>query len=403
MNLSYRWLWALILPWLLMTEAGARVANCPTFVEASGRGGRTGRVTRRAGNTREARPPRTTVTPVVEVAAPVEAPFVETRTNIDELKELRVVGYNVLNLFHFVGSFKHEPGSGNRRVPQGSGPTDKPESEREGVAKAIRDLDPDVLVMTEVENLETMQQFSKTYLHDRYESYLIEGNDARGIDVGFYVRRSLKLHVEHRTNKEEVWNDPTEGNAEGAVFSRDLPVLILRKKAGDYPLLILAGTHYKSKRDRDGDPQSRIHRAAQVAATSRIFSKIYEEFGKDAPLAMAGDFNGSVNEEPEFRSLFLQSKLKDAFDLVRPALSERDRITHTYHPREMPAERHQIDAVLLAPWLQQFVRTGRVYRYLGRGGAPLPIPETFDERKRNPSDHFPVYVELDLERMRQGR
>ena len=45
------------------------------------------------------------------------------------------------------------------------------------------------------------------------------------------------------------------------------------------------------------------------------------------------------------------------------------------------------------------VISAEVYQYLDGAGKPTPIPETFGEREKQPSDHRPVLVVLDLQAM----
>ena len=58
-----------------------------------------------------------------------------------------------------------------------------------------------------------------------------------------------------------------------------------------------------------------------------------------------------------------------------------------------------LDSILLVPPFQDLVLSAQVYRYKNADGTEKPIPTTFEERKKNPSDHYPVYAEIDLQKI----
>lgn len=263
-----------------------------------------------------------------------------------------------------------------------------------GVAKAIQEAGYDILVVEEVENLATIQKLSKYYLRDEYSAYLIEGNDPRGIDVGFLVKRDLPFSYKERTNKTEMWNDPINGNKKHKLFSRDLPEFYVSAKNSSDPLFVLLGTHYKSKIDRPNDKQSKVLRKAQVERTVEIIERIQREQGSSVRMMLTGDFNGVVTEEPEFESIQQTNIMEDAFDVVVPHLTKTQRITHCYFPKGHPVEKTQLDALLVNRNMETAVEEAFVYRYKDAHGKTLPIPNTEAEKKKNPSDHFPVVVHL---------
>ncbi len=334
-----------------------------------------------------------------DAAGPVSAAGTPKRS-LDSIKSLKIGSYNVLNLFEKVG--KHVPDPDNPgKMKKISDAKPKEEWSLREQGKAILESDLDVVTLQEVENVAALSDFNENYLGGKYDVYLIEGNDERGIDVAFLVKKDLPFVVEQRSHKDETWLDPVWGGGPTKLFSRDLTSLVVRAEPGGKPLFVLFGTHFKSKRDRDGrDPESRIMRGAQVARAAEIIGRYRAELGDDVPLMIAGDFNGVVPEESEFRPLFEAAGLIDAFDASPNPPSARDRVTHTYHPRGGPTHQGQMDAVLVSKSLRGSVRKAEVYRYKDERGAVKAIPATYEERSRNPSDHFPVIVTLDFATMR---
>lgn len=333
----------------------------------------------------------------VPYASPQALPAaVETRP-LETLPEFRVGAYNVLNLFEKVGNHDPAPGGGLRRT---SDPVSKTEEQLRGAAKAILDTRLDIVALQEVENVAALERFNRDFLGSRYRTFLIEGNDPRGIDVGFLVKKDLPLELEPRTHKDEEWDDPVLGRR-SKVFSRDLPSLVVRKTGEKDPLFVLFGTHMKSLRTRDPrDPQSRVLRRAQGERTARILDRYRREFGADVPILVAGDFNGDVATDPAIAAV-KAGGLTDTFDLQPKTLPAPKRITHTYHPRDGPTEAKQVDAVLASEAFRGAVIGSKVYRYRDEQGRIKPIPRTYEERSRNPSDHFLVVLRLSLKRVRR--
>ncbi|MBI2788366.1 MAG: LOG family protein [Elusimicrobia bacterium] len=332
------------------------------------------------------------VGPAASAASPVRS--------LESIKELKMGSYNVLNLFENVG--KHVPDPENPgKLKKISDARPKEDRSLREQGQVILENDLDIVTLEEVENIAALRDFNERFLDGKYSVHLIEGNDERGIDVAFLVKKDLPFLVEHRSHKDETWVDPVLGGGPRTLFSRDLTSLVVRVPGKAQPLFVLFGTHYKSKRDRDGgDPGSSILRGAQVQRSAEIIARYRAEFGADTPIMLAGDFNGEVGKDAEFRPLFEAAGLVDSFDASPNPPSEKDRITHTFHPQGAPAHFGQMDAVLVSKALRGAVRKAEAYRYKNEDGSVRAIPATYAERSRNPSDHFPVIVTLDFAALR---
>ena len=332
------------------------------------------------------------VGPTASAAAPVRS--------LESIKELKMGSYNVLNLFENVG--KHVPDPENPgKLKKVSDARPKEESSLRAQGKVILENDLDIVTLEEVENIAALRDFNERFLDGKYDVRLIEGNDERGIDVAFLVKKDLPFELEQRSHKDETWLDPVLGGGPRTLFSRDLTSLVVRVPGKAQPLFVLFGTHYKSKRDRDGgDPGSNLLRGAQVRRSAEIIARYRAEFGADTPIMLAGDFNGEVSKDAEFRPLFEAAGLVDSFDASPNPPSEKDRITHTFHPKGGQTHYGQMDAVLVSKALRGAVKKAEAYRYKNDDGTMRAIPATYEERSRNPSDHFPVIVTLDFTALR---
>lgn len=327
------------------------------------------------------------------------APVFEPDFKRKSVRRLRVMSYNVLNLFTHVGS--HSRIDAENLVPkEGSAQQPKSRHDLEHIQRTIAESHSDIVVLQEVESKQALVEgliAGKNF--GKYKAYLTEGNDGRGIDVGFLVRNDLPLTVEMRSFVQTKAFDPVE-QRDVKVFSRDFPLLILRNSDTNETVLVVAGVHAKSQRDRPGDPKSSQLRQLQFQTKTEILNLVKTEFGDQAPIVVAGDFNTDVQNSRDHEPL--AEAMRSAFEVAELSTPREDRITHTYHPRDqngvdLPAVMSQMDEILVSPSLAQKVREATVVRYLHpTTRQPLPFAQTYAERKKQPSDHLPILIELDL-------
>lgn len=308
---------------------------------------------------------------------------------LSDVREIKVMAYNVENLFMHLGKFERMSDEEFKRVTDAEV---KPEHELEGIATAMIDTDPDLIVMEEVEGVEAIQRFADDYLGGRYQAMLTEGNDERGIQIGFLVKRDLPLDVTLETHKDATWVDPDDGKQK-RLFSRDAPALVVRRKgapANSKPVLIFMGVHGKSQRDRGGDKGSVKLRTAQYNEVGTIIDGYRAQYGADVPLMVGGDFNIDVRHSLDVEAI--RERMIDPFDVK--GIKGLARMTHTFHPRRGNPSYNQLDAVFVSPSLRESIEEVSVYRYKDEDGNVKPMPSTYEERSMNPSDHFPVVVRV---------
>jgi hypothetical protein len=147
-------------------------------------------------------------------------------------------------------------------------------------ARVIAAVNPDILVLVEVESRPALQHFHDKVLSAHVAkpypyNMVIDGNDERGIDVGILSRypiKRMRSHIADRASK----------SAPSPTFSRDCPEYYLELPSGQELLILL--NHFASK---GSDPAGRRRR--QQALQVR---KIYQSLRKRFPLAIvAGDLN----------------------------------------------------------------------------------------------------------------
>jgi len=338
--------------------------------------------------------------------------------NIDEMNEIKIGSYNMLNLMFFQG--KHIRTGIDQLRPKSLEfkQIDKPMNDILNSAKAVKDNNFDLFWGQEVEGIDIARDYSKRFLDDEYIPLFIKANDTRNIQVGVFIKRDLPFDVELHSFQ-RMRGDYLGRDIE--VFSRDLAVLLVYPKnhgPKDKPLFITTGGHFKSMRDTVDaekaatpvDPGSTLRRKLQFETTLKIKKILQDKYGRGVPFMMSADNNTDVNG-PEIVAL-TGGGLVDSFKVAETPFTGPV-ATHTYHPRQLqvdgsylnlPTKKKQIDAQFIDEKCAEkgLVKSAGVYRYKDANGKELKIPDTFNERKQNPSDHFPIWMILDFKKLLMG-
>jgi hypothetical protein len=184
------------------------------------------------------------------------------------------------------------------------------------------------------------------------------------------------------------------GSTQTPACEKNLVVFVRRNKNEKVPALIIVGNHGRSQRDRANDKGGVQIRSAQYQAAAEIIAGYMKRWPQVA-IVLGGDFNTELRNSPEV--LPLRSIMRDSFDIAKVPMQART--THTFHPEGGARVLSQLDTIYVSPVLAPSVRGAAVYHYRDASGRELPLPRTFDERAQNPSDHFPVAIELSTERI----
>lgn len=296
----------------------------------------------------------------------------------------------------------------------------KPLGKLRALARLFDEVRPDVVCLNEVGGPESLEVVTRLFLDAAYQPYIVRGNDERGIDNGFLLRKDLGLEAELVSHRD--WpvpftypfeDDPVAyfvtaelakaadlGTPQSRKLSRDAPELRLSRPGAATPCLTLVSVHVKSMRDAEGvDPRGLTRRGAEIRAVTEIYQAIKAELGAAHPIVVAGDFNtnaGEVDTAPEARILYERTPLRDVLALT--AREPYERITQlSYHRDDISAT--QLDYVFLSPELQPALDHARsmVYRYRFEEDAKeIELPLNYRERGALPSDHYPVICVVDV-------
>jgi endonuclease/exonuclease/phosphatase family metal-dependent hydrolase len=313
-----------------------------------------------------------------------------SRANVYRIpRTLRLMTYNVQNLY--VEKERYIWGSETDIVEN---PKIKQDRHTREIARIITETAPDFVVLQEVETWNSIQRFIDNYLGEEYVAFMAGDYTERKINTVLLMKADLPLHVRGRPVSNITWTTAS-GNIE-PVFARDLGVFEIFDPKTNRVVFAIFGVHYKSHRDRKNDPRSFLKRSQEAKVTAQLVSQFVHEHSR-VPFVIAGDFNAEP-DDPELRPLFEDL---DIFDpLQNPNLfinkAKMGASTHSVHLRDLREARYsKIDLILTSNWLKDLVIGVDVYRYKDRETNTFKsLPSSNEERNENPSDHFPVFLDL---------
>lgn len=272
----------------------------------------------------------------------------------------------------------------------------KPESELKALAKAIHEVNADILAMEEMESLDTLVWFRDTYLSDmgyRYVAALDAGGDTRGIECVLLSRYPVTgvkvwpgellggVHPEKYGSKQNWYA------GEPIAFRRsplrvDIEVRgLIDGRAEDFPTyhLTLFVLHHKSGRYSD---------YWREAEAKKVLSLVHdlERADPDRNIAIMGDFNAKSNAQSV--RLYTDNGLTDLCDPARTGASPNDPawITHESGRR--------IDYIMVNQALKPEIVDGSCF-VLGTPARPAGADYRVTPPPRGyGSDHYPVVVDL---------
>jgi endonuclease/exonuclease/phosphatase family metal-dependent hydrolase len=251
-------------------------------------------------------------------------------------------------------------------------------------ARVVRDVGADLLGVIEADDRIALKRFNQQLLPavggGRYDhTLLIDGNDERGIDVGFMTRgfavANIRTHVEDRKNG-------------STVFSRDCPEYEVVLPSGERLLVLV--NHFKSK-GFGTQADSNAKRLLQAETVRAIYEE--RRLAGTGLIAVIGDLNDTPGSAP-------------LAPLLADGLALRDVSAHpNYQNDGRPgtfgngAKSQKIDYILLSPALFDKVTAAGVFRtgvWGGKHGTLWPIYPEMTKPEHAASDHAAIWVDLSV-------
>ncbi len=286
---------------------------------------------------------------------------------------------------------------------------EKSKDKVERLAKAIKDIDSDIVFLCEVGGEDSLKNLVEEYLDGEYLYSLIPGNSERGIELAYLIKNDTDYTFKHFTHKrrplnfnyphEEKENYYQMSMGKKRVFpshlpSRDIAELRIFKGDSDKPFLILLGVHLKSQLDKEGiDFGGRLRRTAEFKQLVETYNVLNKRYHNKVPILLLGDFNGKACREetdPEFKNLYESTDLEDVLEVINEPKEARVSI-HIFD-KQGKDQGHQLDYIFLPKMLHHKIdpKLSGLYSYKNEDGVPFPRPTSLYERYQLPSDHFPI-------------
>ncbi|MFC1619298.1 endonuclease/exonuclease/phosphatase family protein [Candidatus Neomarinimicrobiota bacterium] len=256
------------------------------------------------------------------------------------------------------------------------------ETSKQITAKAIRDVDADVIALQEVESLPVLDRFNSRYLGgmDYTHRILVDAFDPRKIDVAVLSKHPIervKTYRNERNARNTAW-----------LFSRDCLVVEIDVNG---KALVLYVNHFKSM--MGGRDNTRERREGQVEKVAELITEHWKKGNYKGNFVVLGDFNDYLDPNTSLTALMNHQGLVNVSERIENA----DRWTHYWAGGNSYS---QLDFILLSKGLAE--HNGNVPETMRKGlpwRAERYSGERFDfvgESSPKASDHCPLYMDIDL-------
>jgi endonuclease/exonuclease/phosphatase family metal-dependent hydrolase len=294
---------------------------------------------------------------------------------------IRIATFNVENLFARY-RFREDLGAQVGFVRNDLAFDIYEDDEKRVTAKAIREVDADIICLQEGENLEVIERFNSRYLARlKYKHrLLIDSHDPRYIDVAVLSRYPFAFigtHRDERNQANTAW-----------LFSRDCLEVDVEANGKTLSLYV---NHLKSM--MGGRAATKARRLEQAKRVAKIVDTWWKPDKYKGNFIVLGDLNDYVDGDTALTPLVDHAQLVNVVD----RLPADDRWTHYWAGGD---QYRQLDYLLLSKTLAdanagapQVMRKGlpfRADRYTG---------DRFDEvgeTSPKASDHAPLYMDVAL-------
>lgn len=272
----------------------------------------------------------------------------------------------------------------------------------ENTARVIREVDADIVGVVEAEDRITLKRFSDTLLttgsgdgeQPIYPHVMvIDGNDARGIDVGVLSKADYPI--------ERIRSHVDDGGFGRTIFSRDCPEYWFTFPEGSAlagESLVVLVNHLKSKFGGN-DPTSVEKRRRQAEQVKLIYNGLRSDGVEH--VVVLGDFNDTPDSGPLQALLAPLPEGTDLTDFVRVADFD-DGAPDDDRPGTFGngTRSQKIDYLLMSPALFERATSAAIFRkgvWGGTHGTLFPHFDTIENETQAASDHAAVVVEIDID------
>jgi len=268
------------------------------------------------------------------------------------------------------------------------------EDEKLITAKAISEVNADVIALMEIENITILDRFTSKYMKDLgyKESLLIDSHDPRGIDVALLSKYPIISAKSHRNDHTAVLKSSWPW-----LFSRDCLEVVVDV---DGKSLTLYVNHFKSmldtkaKNSEEARANTKPKRLEQAKKVVEIVDSQWKDKNYNGNFAVLGDLNDYPGEGTSLDILLKHPGLVNVVE----RLPADEQWTHFYAKAK---EYKQLDYIFLSkslaeknPGKPEIMRKGlakKAVKYTG------PRFDEVGDVKPVASDHAAIYMDIDLQ------
>lgn len=247
------------------------------------------------------------------------------------------------------------------------------------ISYLIKKMKVDICFFTEIGGEESLQNLNEYFLDSDYKVFHKASNSDRGIDIGILCKKEYQSLTKFKMHNDKV-------------FARGVMQFELHLEAGREVRFLL--THLKSKLNKVSDFEGRNQRKLEVEKIIQIYEKSNKKM--EMPTFVCGDLNSIIageETEPELKQFASKLGLKDAFELLK--YDHFDRGTYVYYNKIGNINLMQLDYALLHPkWAHIIGVESQVLGFDGEKKTTLPTSRK--DRAKLPSDHYPIFLEINL-------
>jgi len=274
---------------------------------------------------------------------------------------MKICQWNIENLYLFMDNYDGEDVSEMSEKEwqdlSRSQELNKHIQKLEDCSRIIKEIDPDLLMLNEVGGLDSLNNFNHYFLNDKYDIYMEESQTR--IQNAFLVKKGIPAKFKF-------------------IYSKDIKRGISQLEINDMKFWLI---HLKSMRGSDGDFMGLDSRKSSI---QELINKHTDD------VILSGDFNGNIDSEPEFFGLLESLKVKSFHESLNSKFMERVSHVGFYPDKKL----NQMDYILVPDSVK--VINGERYLFKNDYGDCLGLPDSLSEKKMQPSDHFPLVVEIEL-------
>jgi hypothetical protein len=316
---------------------------------------------------------------------------------VSEVTSLRLLTLNFDSIYEYRKPEKRIFGVSGYTyvVDEDQPPRLKPIAHVKRLAAVINKSRPDIFLGVEIESFEAAQRFAQEELGGQYVAIFFPGLQENVPRMAYFLRKDLPFIAEFESHRDTKAYYVTK-REHVDIFPRDVPQLNLYRANETKPFLQLFGMHAKSRRSsatNKNDHESSYFRTTQFIAFANLLKNEVLAKNPRANVVLMGDFNTDIQGSREIipiNSVLASSILRSG------QIPRNNSFTQTYIDGSGHVHYRQLDDIFVSPHLIGSILQTHVLDIEDENSVPYPRVTTRAQRDQLPTDHRPVFMELQI-------